>query len=133
MDALADLACLEGVASAMASARDGIDALLRDRGLRRTTPDVTAESLLLGAWASAVSPAPTSDEDDLREGRGDAVARPRCASPPSCSASPVLGRSPLQAFARLHTRRGRPTSRPTPSAVRATPSPRGGWATSPRC
>ncbi len=38
----------------MTSTRDGIDALLRDRGLRRTTPDLTAESLLRGAHASAV-------------------------------------------------------------------------------
>ena len=47
-DPLVRLAALEGVASAMAATRDGIDALLRDRGLRRTTPDLTAESLLRG-------------------------------------------------------------------------------------
>ena len=45
-DPLARLAALEGVGSAMAAARDGIDALLLDRGLRRSTPDLTAESLL---------------------------------------------------------------------------------------
>ncbi|MBA3991090.1 MAG: oxidoreductase, partial [Propionibacteriales bacterium] len=48
-DAFADVAGLEGVPSAMAAARDGIDALLRDRGLRRTGPDLTSESLLRGA------------------------------------------------------------------------------------
>ena len=38
---------LEGVPSAYAATRDGIDSLLRDRGLRRSTPDDTARSLLL--------------------------------------------------------------------------------------
>ena len=50
---LGRLHALEGVPSALASARDGIDAMLRDRGLRRTAPDVTGESLLRGAHASA--------------------------------------------------------------------------------
>ena len=53
----------------MASARDGIDVLLRDRGLRKTTPDVAAESLLRGAWASAVLAGTTSDEAAFRRGR----------------------------------------------------------------
>jgi len=53
-DPLAPLLRLEGVPSAFAATRDGIDALLRDRGLRRTTPDLTTESLLRGAHASAV-------------------------------------------------------------------------------
>ena len=45
---------LEGIPSGFTAARDGIDVLLRDRGLRRTGPDLTAESLLRGAHASAV-------------------------------------------------------------------------------
>ena len=45
---LAWLVSLEGVGSAFAAARDGIDVMLRDRGLRRTTPDTTGESLLRG-------------------------------------------------------------------------------------
>ena len=65
-DPLARLAGLEGVASAMAAARDGIDALLRDRGLRRTAPDLTAESLLRGAHASAVLDGSGSSLDDVR-------------------------------------------------------------------
>ena len=40
-DPLSRLASLEGVPSAYAAARDGIDALLRDRGLRRTSPETT--------------------------------------------------------------------------------------------
>ena len=53
-DPLADLARLEGVPSGYASARDGIDVMLRDRGLRKTAPELTGESLLRGAHASAV-------------------------------------------------------------------------------
>ena len=53
-DPLAWLTDLDGVLSAYAGTRDGIDVMLRDRGLRKTTPDVAAESLLRGAGASAV-------------------------------------------------------------------------------
>ena len=51
---------LEGVPSGMTAARDGIDAMLRDRGLRKTKPEQTTESLLRGAHASAVLEASTS-------------------------------------------------------------------------
>ena len=104
MDALADLARLEGVGSAFASARDGIDALLRDRGLRRTTPELTAESLFLGACASAALDGSTSTPEELRAGTGDAtgVAALRL-STGLLGLTPVITRSPLQALARLHT------------------------------
>ncbi|QIK67636.1 oxidoreductase [Nocardioides sp. HDW12B] len=103
MDPLADLTAREGVASAMASARDGIDVLLRDRGLRKTTPDVAAESLLRGAWASAVLAGTTSDEDAFRDGRGDPVAQASLRlSTHVLGLTGVLTRSPLQALARLH-------------------------------
>ena len=52
LEPLAALASLEGVPSAFAAARDGIDVMLRDRGLRRTSPEMTAESLLRGAHAT---------------------------------------------------------------------------------
>ena len=52
-DPLADLARLEGVPSAVASARDAVDAVLRDRGLRVVTADQTTAALLAGARASA--------------------------------------------------------------------------------
>src|SRR3954463_6027261 len=74
-DALRDLTALEGGGSAMAAARDGIDALLRDRGLRRTAPDLTADALLRGAHASAVLEGSMSSLEDLREGFGDEVAQ----------------------------------------------------------
>jgi hypothetical protein len=103
-DPLARLTGLEGVASAMAATRDGIDALLRDRGLRRTTPDLTTESLLRGAHASAVLEGSSSSLAELRETGGDAVARAALrVSAELLGLQPTLSSSPLQAVARLHT------------------------------
>ncbi|MEO6512763.1 MAG: oxidoreductase, partial [Nocardioides sp.] len=70
-DPLAGLMRLEGVPSGFAAARDGIDAMLRDRGLRRTSPEQTAESLLLGAHASAVLEGSASSLEEVRAGEGD--------------------------------------------------------------
>jgi hypothetical protein len=91
-DVLAAVARLEGVPSALAAARDGIDVLLRDRGLRRTGPDLTAESLLRGARASA----------EL-EGEGYDETGPVRLSTELMGLLPVWRRSPLQALARMHT------------------------------
>jgi hypothetical protein len=103
-DPLARLAALEGVASAMAASRDGIDALLRDRGLRRTSPELTGESLLRGAHASAVLDGSASSLDDLRSGSPDPVAGAALrVSTGLLALVPVLTRSPRQALARLHT------------------------------
>lgn len=103
-DPLALLADLEGVPSAMAAARDGIDALLRDRGLRATTPETTAESLLRGAHASGVLEGSTSSVEEVRAGGGDEVARAAVRlSAELLALVPVLRRAPLQAFARLHS------------------------------
>lgn len=103
-DPLARLAALEGVGSAMAAARDGIDAVLRDRGLRRTTPDLTAESLLRGAHASAVLEGSASSLDELRDGAGGPVDRSALRlSTELLGLVPTLARAPLQVAARLHT------------------------------
>jgi len=103
-DPLTWLAELEGVASAMAATRDGIDALLRDRGLRRTTPELTAESLLRGAHASAVLEGSDSTWDDVRESGGGPMAQSAVrVSTELLGLAPTLGRSPLQVLARLHT------------------------------
>jgi len=107
-DPLARLAGLEGVASAMAATRDGIDALLRDRGLRRTDPGTTGESLLRGAHASAVLEGSASGLDEVREGGGDAAAQAALrVSTELLGLQPTLTQSPLQVFARLHTLAGR--------------------------
>ncbi len=103
-DTLDRLQSLEGVPSALASARDGIDAVLRDRGLRRTAPDLTGESLLRGAHASAVLEGSGSSLDEVRAGEGDEVAAAAVRlSTELLGLAPVLRRSPLQALARLHT------------------------------
>lgn len=52
-DPLTDLARLEGVPSGLAAARDAVDVVLTDRGLRSMTPDQVANALLTGARASA--------------------------------------------------------------------------------
>jgi hypothetical protein len=91
----------------MAATRDGIDALLRDRGLRRTAPSLTAESLLRGAHASAVLEGSRSSLDEVRDGSGDqsAAASVRL-STELLGLLPTLSRSPLQVLARLHTLAG---------------------------
>jgi hypothetical protein len=104
---LAWLVSLEGVPSAFAGARDGIDAVLRDRGLRRTTPEMTAESLLRGAHASAVLEGSESTLAEVRAGEGDEIAVDAVrVSTELLALVPVVRRSPLQAFARLHALAG---------------------------
>lgn len=129
-DPLAPLLALEGVASAYAAARDGIDVLLRDRGLRRTSPELTTEALLLGAQASAELEGSATTLEQLRAGEGDELAAAAArVSVELLAMKPVLDRSPLQAFARLHTlaaagyvtedRLGRPTDSDAAARLRA--------------
>jgi hypothetical protein len=107
-DPLAWLLELEGVPSGFSAARDGIDALLRDRGLRRTTPEQTAESLLRGAHASAVLEGSVSTLEEIRVGEGDETAQAAVrVSTAVLGLVPVIGTSPLQAFARLHALAGK--------------------------
>lgn len=102
-DPLAWLTSLEGVGSAYAATRDGIDVMLRDRGLRRTSPETTAESLLRGAHASAVLEGSSATLAEVRENGGDAIARDAVRlSTELLALVPTLKRAPLQALARLH-------------------------------
>lgn len=102
-DPFSALVALDGVPSAFAATRDGIDSLLRDRGLRRSTPEMTADSLLLGAAASAAIDGSAYDPDALRRGEADAhalaVAR---MSTELLGLVPTWNAAPLQAIARLH-------------------------------
>jgi hypothetical protein len=91
-DVFASVAQLEGVPSSLAAARDGIDALLRDRGLRPTTPETTSEALLRGARASA----------GLEGDEYDEAGAVRL-STELLGLLPVWRSSPLQALARMHT------------------------------
>lgn len=102
-DPLAWLLSREGVPSAYAAVRDGIDVMLRDRGLRRTSPESTAESLLRGAHASAVLEGSVSSLAQVRAGEGDDIARDAVrVSAELLSLAPLLAGSPLQALARIH-------------------------------
>jgi hypothetical protein len=107
MERLEGIEHVEGVASAFAATRDGIDILLRDRGLRSTSPDLTGESLLRGAHASAVLDGSGSTLEEVRAGGGDAVAQGALRlSVELLGLVPVFGRSPAQALARLHALAG---------------------------
>lgn len=102
-DPLAWLTELEGVPSAHAATRDGIDVMLRDRGLRRTSPESTAESLFRGAHASAVLEGATCTLEEARAGEQDQVtADAMRVSTMLLGQVPVLQRAPLQVLARLH-------------------------------
>ncbi|GGF49484.1 hypothetical protein GCM10011519_24290 [Marmoricola endophyticus] len=102
-DPLSWLLDLEGVPSGFAATRDGIDALLRDRGLRRTRPDQTAESLLRGAYASAVLAGSTSSSVEVGDGEGDeAAAAAVRVSTELLSLVPTMSSAPLQVLSRLH-------------------------------
>jgi hypothetical protein len=68
-DPLAPLLALPGVSAAVTRSRQAVDGLLGNRVLRRRSPDVTAESLLRGAWASAVLSGSTATLDEVRAGR----------------------------------------------------------------
>ncbi|MGH3360438.1 MAG: oxidoreductase [Nocardioidaceae bacterium] len=102
-DAFAAASQLEGVPSAFAATRDGIDSLLRDRGLRRSDPQTTAESLLRGASATAALEGSAYETDVLRDGGGDATALAAVRlSTELLGLVPVWERAPLQALARIH-------------------------------
>ncbi|HYU03023.1 MAG TPA: hypothetical protein VEL02_04175, partial [Jatrophihabitantaceae bacterium] len=67
-DPLAPLLDLPGVAEGVDSARSAVDALLTNRVLRRRSADVSAESALRGAWASAWLAGSQVPLDDVRSG-----------------------------------------------------------------
>ena len=102
-DPFISAALLEGIPSTYAGTRDGIDSMLRDRGLRRSTPDDTARSLLLGAAATASLEGSTYEVEVLASGGGDEVARGAVRlSTELLGLLPVWQHSPVQALARMH-------------------------------
>lgn len=81
--------------------------MLRDRGLRRTRPEQTAESLLRGAHASAVLEDSTVSLDEFRNGDFDETAEASARlSAELLGQVPVFRTSPVQALARLHALAG---------------------------
>ncbi|MFI0412155.1 Fic family protein [Actinomadura sp. 3N508] len=104
-DALADVANLPGVAGSVDEARSAVDRLLGHRILRRRSAEVSTESALRGARASAVLDGATVTLDELRttENPSDPVVQG------SLRVSAELGtltetwrKAPRQALARLH-------------------------------
>jgi hypothetical protein len=104
-DPLAALLDLPGVADGVTAARAAVDALLTNRTLRRRSADVSAESSMRGAWASAWLAGAEVALDDVRSGAAaeDPVVhgalRAQAAIP---ALADTWTRAPRQALARLH-------------------------------
>jgi hypothetical protein len=98
-DALAGWESVEGLPAAFASARDAVDAVLRDRGLRRSAPDTAATALARGAEASAHLEPPGPPAGDIAQAALRLNAE-------LLALVPVVGRSPAQALARMHALTG---------------------------
>lgn len=104
-DPLARVAELPGVADAVTAAREGVDALLGHRVMRRRRPEVTAEAALHGARASAALEGVDVPLETLRSGAGleDPVVRAAVrVSTEVGQLRTVWEKTPLQALARLH-------------------------------
>lgn len=104
-DPLAPLSGLPRVAGMVEEARGAVDRLLNNRVLRRRSADVSAESSLRGAWASAWLSGARVALDAVRS--GEAVDDPLVQGALRCQgAIPGLvdtwGRAPRQVLARLH-------------------------------
>ncbi|GAB2630048.1 hypothetical protein GCM10009743_00430 [Kribbella swartbergensis] len=94
---------LEGVGSAARAARDAVDVLLRDRGLRKVGSDVTAEALLRGAHASAALAGSPATLDEVRRGTADPLAAGAVRiTGELMRLAPQLDTAPVQVWTRLH-------------------------------
>lgn len=104
-DPLAPLLELPGVADAVTRTRAAVDTMLGNRVLRRRSADVSAESSLRGAWASAWLAGDEIALDDVRSGAaaGDPVVQGALRAQAAVGAlADTWTRAPRQALARLH-------------------------------
>jgi hypothetical protein len=104
-DPLAPLLDLPGVADGVARTRSAVDALLGNRTLRRRSADVSAESSLRGAWASAWLSGTEIALADVRSGvaAADPVVQGALRAQSAIGAlADTWTRAPRQALARLH-------------------------------
>ncbi len=104
-DPLAPLLELPGVSDGVAVARAAVDALLTNRTLRRRSADVSAESSLRGAWASAWLEGARVPLAEVRS--GSAASDPTVQGALRAQAAigqlaDVWARAPRQALARVH-------------------------------
>ena len=93
------------MADGVAGTRTAVDALLRNRVLRRRSADVSAESSLRGAWASAWLAGVETELDDVRNGIGlhEPVLQGALRAQSAIGAlADTWTRAPRQALARLH-------------------------------
>jgi hypothetical protein len=104
-DPLDPLLRLPGVADAVEASRAAVDALLVHRALRRRSAEVSAESLVRGAWASAWLAGSRVELADVRAGAAanDPVLQGALRVMAELSAlTGTWARAPRQALARLH-------------------------------
>ena len=104
-DPLAPLLDLPGVGDGVAETRTAVDALLGHRVLRRRSVDVSMESSLRGAWASAQLAGASHSLDDVRSGAAstDPVVQGALRVQSAIGAlADTWTRAPRQALARLH-------------------------------
>jgi hypothetical protein len=103
-DPLTPLLELPGVADSVAASRQAVDTLLGHRVLRRRSADVSAESLLRGAWASAVLAGSAASLEQVRAGTAtDPIVQAalRISAELAVLAGPWTG-AQRQVLARLH-------------------------------
>ena len=108
-DPLAPLLELPGVADGVQRSRTAVDALLGNRTLRRRSADVSAESALRGAWASAVLAGADVALADVRAGAAasDPLVQGALRAQSAIGAlADTWTRAPRQALARLHALAG---------------------------
>ncbi|MEO6886979.1 MAG: oxidoreductase [Jatrophihabitantaceae bacterium] len=104
-DPLAALLELPGVTDSVSRTRASVDALIGNRTLRRSSADVSAESSLRGAWASAWLAGAEHPLEDVRSGAAaddpvvQGALRVQAAIP---TLTDTWTRAPRQALARLH-------------------------------
>jgi hypothetical protein len=105
VDPLDPLLDLPGVADGVQRTRDAVDGLLGNRTLRRRSADVSAESALRGAWASARLAGAGAELAAVRSGAasGDPVVQGALRAQAAIGAlTDTWTRAPRQAMARLH-------------------------------
>lgn len=104
-DPLEPLLELAGVRESVDRARTAVDTLLGNRVLRRRSADVSAESSLRGAWASASLAGVDVSLDDVRRGVGldDPLLQGALRAQSTIGTlADTWTRAPRQALARLH-------------------------------
>jgi len=102
-DPLTALLELPGVTDGVGRARAAVDTLIGNRVLRRRSPDVSAESSLRGAWASAWLSGAQYSLDEVRAGVEDPIVQGALRAHAAIgSLTDTWTRAPRQVLARLH-------------------------------